>query len=64
MDIWFDCLDTNDVMKRACAEYNIAVACYMLGDFSLADQWLKKSMDDNDMPTMTDALRKRIDARL
>jgi hypothetical protein len=36
----------------------------MLGDFSLADQWLKKSMADNDMPTMTDALRKRIDARL
>ena len=64
MDIWFDCLETNDLMKRACAEYNIAVACYMLGDFSLADQWLKKSMADNDMPTMTDALRKRIDARL
>ena len=64
MDIWFELLDTKDILKRACAEYNIAVACYMLGDFSLADQWLKKSMADNDMPTMTDALRKRIDARL
>ena len=56
---WYDAL-----MKAEQYDWNIAVACYMLGDFSLADQWLKKSMADNDMPTMTDALRKRIDARL
>ena len=62
MDIWFTLLDTNDLMKRASAEYNIAVACYMLGDFSLADEWLKKSKADNDMPTLTDAMSKRIDA--
>lgn len=62
MDIWLSLLDTNDLMKRACAEYNIAVACYMLGDFSLADAWLKKSKADNDMPTLTDAMSKRIDA--
>ena len=62
MDIWFTLLDTNDIMKRASAEYNIAVACYMLGDFELADEWLKKSKADNDMPTLTDAMSKRIDA--
>ena len=62
MDIWLTLLDTNDLLKRACAEYNIAVACYMLGDFSLADAWLKKSKADNDMPTLTDAMSKRIDA--
>ena len=63
MDIWMSLLDTNDLLKRACAEYNIAVACYMLGDFELADEWLKKSKADNDMPTLTDAMTKRIEAR-
>ena len=64
MEAWFNLLDTNDQMKRAAAEYNIAVACYMLGDYQLADEWLKKSKADNDMTTLTDALRKRIDAKM
>jgi hypothetical protein len=63
MDIWFTLLDTNDMMKRATAEYDIALACYMLGDMYLAEDWLKKSMKDNDMPTLTEALLKRIEAR-
>ena len=64
MDIWFELLDTNDMMKRATAEYNIAVACYMLGDFDLAAQWLDRSDADNMMPTLSDALRKRINSRI
>lgn len=63
MNIWFELLDTNDQLKRATAEYNIAVACYMLGDFALAEQWLEKSKADSDMPTLTDALSKRINSR-
>ena len=63
MDIWFEFLDSTDAMKRAWAEYNIAVACYMLGDFDLARQWLDRSVAENDMPTLTDAMRKRIEAR-
>ena len=35
-------------------------ACYLLGDFELAEEWLKKSKADNDMPTLTDAMTKRI----
>ena len=62
MDIWFSLLETKDMMKRASAEFNISVACYMLGDFELAQEWLKKSKADNDMPTLTDAMSKRIDA--
>ena len=63
MDIWFEMLDSRDVLKRAAAEYNIAVACYMLGDFDLARQWLDRSVAENDMPTLTEAMRKRIEAR-
>ena len=51
-------------MKKACAEYNIAVACYMLGDYALALEWLDRSDADNNMPTLSDAMRKRINARL
>ena len=54
--------DTGDLLKRSCAEYNIAVACYMLGDYMLASEWLAMSDKDNKLP-QSDALRKRIDAR-
>ncbi len=62
MDVWIGLLDTNDLMKRSCAAYNLSVACYMLGDYDLAIQWLDRSDADNKLP-ISDALRKRIDAR-
>ena len=63
MDIWLELLDTGDMLKRSSAEYNIAVACYMLGDYSLASDWLNRSDKDNKLP-LSDALHKRISARL
>lgn len=63
MDIWLSLLDAQDPLKRASAQYNIAVACYMLGDFDLAKLWLNRSDEENKMPTLSDALHKRIDAR-
>ena len=63
MDIWLDMLKTKDMMKRSCAEFNISVACYMLGDYNLASQWLERSDEDNKLP-ISDAMRKRIDQRL
>lgn len=62
MDVWIRLLDTNDILKRACAEYNISVACYMLGDYDLAEKWLDRSDEDNKLP-LSDAMRKRINAR-
>lgn len=64
MDIWLSLLDTSDLMKKACAEYNIAVSCYMLGDYQLALEWLDRSDEDNYLPTLSDAMRKRIKARM
>lgn len=63
IDTWIGLLDTNDLMKRSCASFNISVACYMLGDYSLASEWLDRSDEDNKLP-ISDAMRKRIDARL
>ena len=62
MDIWLKLLDTNDLLKRACAAYNLALATYMLGDYDLALLWLDRSDADNKLP-MSDTLRKRIEAR-
>lgn len=62
MDVWFDFLSSNDVMKRSCACYNIATACYMSGDYELATQWLDKSDKENSLP-LSPVLRKRINAR-
>ena len=63
MEIWLGLLDTGDLMKRACAEFNISVACYMLGDYHLASEWLDRSNEDNKLP-ISDAMRKRIDQRM
>lgn len=62
MEIWIELVDTNDLMKRSCAAYNLALASYMLGDYDLAKEWLDLSDKDNKLP-MSESLRKRIDAR-
>ena len=63
IDQWIAILNSNDPLKRSCAEYNIALACYMLGDYKLAEQWLDRSDADNKLPKMSDSLRKRIESR-
>jgi len=59
---WISLADTNNLLKRSCAEYNAALACYMLGDMSFALKWLDMSDSDDKRP-VSDALRKRIIAR-
>ena len=63
IDQWITLLDTNDPLRRSCAEFNIAVACYMMGDYALAEQWLDRSDADNKLPNMSDSFRKRLDSR-
>lgn len=59
---WIALADTNNLEKRSCAEYNAAVACYMLGDLDLAEKWLNMSDADSVRP-LSDGLHKRIRAR-
>lgn len=63
MDIWFSLLDSKDILKRSCAAYNIALSCYMLGDYKLADEWLDLSDSESELP-MSSTLRKRIAERI
>ena len=62
MKVWISLLDTNNPMKRSCAEYNIATSCFLMGDNELALKWLNSS--DEDYPiSLSKTLRKRIQAR-
>lgn len=59
MNSWMNLLDTSNLQKKACAEYNIALACYMMGKNELALEWLDRC--DKDYPvTLSAGLRKRI----
>lgn len=62
IDIWMGLLDTGSLQKRSCAEYNIALACYIMGQYDLASQWLDRS--DKDYPiSLSRSLRKNIASR-
>jgi hypothetical protein len=61
-DIWMKYVNANNVEKRACACYDLALAFYMMGDLKLATKWLDRA-DENATLSLSPGLRKRIDAR-
>ena len=63
MDIWLGLVKSADIMKRSCAAYNLAVACYIAGDYKLAIEWLDLSDLESELP-VAEILRQKIDARL
>lgn len=63
IDIWMTLLDTKNLQKKACAEYNIAVACYMSAQYKLALEWITLSAKDFKLPTttqMTARIKKKL----
>lgn len=59
MDEWMTLLDTGNMQKRGCAEYNIALACYMQGQYELAKEWLDLADKDYFISPSVE-LRKRL----
>ena len=59
MDRWMDIIRKTDGEQRACAEYNMAVACAITGDYELALKWLDLSDKDGKV-VFSDGLRKKI----
>ncbi|MBR0112009.1 MAG: hypothetical protein IJM00_07195 [Bacteroidales bacterium] len=43
MKIWLELVKTKNVEKASCAQYDLAVGCYMLGRYQLAKEWLELS---------------------
>ena len=63
IDCWLQLADTDNVQKRSCAEYDLALGCFMEGQYQLALEWLDRS--DADMPVyMSKDLRKKIIERM
>lgn len=62
IDVWMSLLDTGNYDKRSCAEYNIATAFYLLGDYDLASKWLDRS-DSDKVISLSKGLRARIEAK-
>ena len=63
MDIWLKCLETNNLLRRSSAAYNLSFACYMIGDYQLALDWLDSSDKDCKL-SVNDAMRQRIQAAM
>ena len=62
MKEWMKLLSTKNMQKRSCAEYNLGLGCFMMGQLDLALKWLDAS--DKDCPvSLSSELRKRILAR-
>ena len=52
----------NNMQMRSCAEYDVALACYMVGNYDLALKWLDAS--DADYPiSLSKGLRSRINKK-
>ena len=58
-ELWMELAQENDVLKASCAEYNTALACYMLRQYDLALEWLDLS-DKTQVVSLSSGLRKRI----
>ena len=63
VDKWMSLLNTKNYEKRAYAEYNLAAACFLMGDVELASQWLDQSDKDGKV-YLSDSLRRKIAAKL
>ncbi len=59
---WMKVLDTNNLARRGAAEFNIAQACYLLGDYELSEAWLAQARKDGQLP-LCDVLQRRLDRR-
>ncbi len=60
---WMTLLKSPNPEKRACASYNIALGCFMMGQPSLALEWLDRSDKENPV-SLTKDLRAKINEYL
>lgn len=59
ISIWLGYVKSRDVNMSSSAMYNIAMGCYMLKEYELADEWLKRS-DDTHVLSLSGGMHKRI----
>ena len=57
--IWMDFAKSKNPTQSSCARYNVALGCFMLGQYDLALEWLDSS-DATQPLSLSKGLRKRI----
>ena len=62
-DIWMRYVDSGSAVKRACAEYNLAVSCFVAEEYALAKEWLDRA-DGNYLISPSTSLREKINEKL
>lgn len=63
MDLWMPLVKKGNVVRRACAAYNLAMAFYLLEDFRMSSYWLDYA-DKLEGLSLSEGLRKRLEAHL
>ena len=58
-EIWMDLAQHKDPLYASCAQYDAALACYMMRQYDLALEWLDLS-DKTQVISLSSGLRKRI----
>ena len=58
-EIWLELAQQADPLKASCAQYDTALACYMMRQYDLALEWLDLS-DKTQVVSLSQGLRKRI----
>ncbi|MCQ2147353.1 MAG: DUF6340 family protein [Bacteroidales bacterium] len=60
---WIELADTNKILRRACATFNLAVGCYFLQEYDLALEWLDQSDADSKLQFSSQLRRKIINRK-
>lgn len=63
IELWLAKVDRSSEVQSSCAAYDVAVGCYMLGQYELALKWLDYS-DAKHPVSLSQGLRKRIVERM
>ena len=61
-EIWMELAQSKDYLQAACAQYDVALACYVMRQYDLALEWLDLS-DKTQVVSLSAGLRKRILAK-
>ncbi|MBO4758298.1 MAG: hypothetical protein J5577_07620 [Bacteroidales bacterium] len=62
IDMWMDLSKSNNATVSSCARYDVALGCFMMGEYDLALEWLDSS-DALRPLSLNNGLRKRILAK-
>lgn len=62
IETWMEIIPEASPTAQSCAMYNISTACYILGEYELASEWLDRS-DETHVVSLSKGMRSRIEQK-